>query len=243
LTVRIRLAATVILVRDSEPGLEVFMVRRNPKAVFGAGAHVFPGGAVDAADRQADLAPLCEGRSEKEASALLGIEHGGLAFWVAGIRECFEEAGLLLAYGPDGEIVRLGDAREVQRFAAHRAAVDSGRRRLVEVCLEEGLRLAVDGLFYFSHWITPEGAPRRFDTRFVVGAAPGQQTPLHDARETIAHEWVRPADALERHRAGRFELMTPTIRSLETVAGFACSADLLAAAAAGPMRDAQPCPG
>jgi len=242
-TVRIRPAATVLLVRDSESGLEVFMVRRNPRSVFGGGAFVFPGGAVDDADRRADLGPVCEGRTEEEASAILGVPDGGLAFWVAGIRECFEEAGFLLAYGPDGEIVRLGDVEVEERFAAHRADVDAGRRRLMEVCVEEGLRLAVDGLFYFSHWITPEGAPRRFDTRFFVAAAPGEQTPVHDARETIAHEWVRPADALERNRAGRFELMTPTLRSLEAVAGFERSADLLAAAAAGPLRDAQPCLG
>jgi len=242
-SVRIRPAATVLLVRDAESGLEVFMVRRHPKSVFGGGAYVFPGGAVDEADRRGDLGAVCVGRTEQEASALLGVERGGLAFWVAGIRECFEEAGFLLAYGPDGDVLRLGDTQVAARFDSHRADVDSGRRRLVEICVEEDLRLAVDGLFYFSHWITPEGAPRRFDTRFFVGAAPAEQTPLHDARETIAHEWIRPDRALERHRAGGFELMTPTMRSLEAIADFERSADLLSAAAAGPLRDAQPCLG
>ncbi len=75
--------------------------------------------------------------------------------------------------------------------------------RLVEVCADEGLRLAVDGIHYFGHWITPEGAPRRYDTRFFVAAAPPAQTPLHDDHEVIANLWIRPQDALDQHRGRR----------------------------------------
>ena len=96
------------------------------------------------------------------------------------------------------------------------------------MCAEERLHLAVDHIHYFSHWITPVGAPRRYDTRFFVAAAPPEQVPLHDDRETIANLWIRPADALERHRAGEFDLIFPTIKSLETIARFERSADLLA---------------
>ena len=96
-------------------------------------------------------------------------------------------------------------------------------------------------MHYFSHWITPEGAPRRYDTRFFVCAAPPEQTPLHDNRETIAHCWIRPADALDRHRRGDFDLIFPTIKSLEAIARFERSADLLtAAAAAGEVPSIQP---
>ena len=125
------------------------------------------------------------------------------------------------------------------RFAGHRAAVQRGERRLADVCLDEDLRLAADALSYVSRWITPEGAPRRFDTRFFMGAAPADQTPLHDATETIAHEWVRPAAALDRHRAGDFDLMFPTLRTLEWLADERSVADVLAAAAAGVMAPAQ----
>src|SRR3954454_14576756 len=103
-------AATVMLVRDAPSGeLEVFMLRRNLQSDFVGGAYVFPGGGVDDHDRHADLEPICEGRRDLDASAQLGIESGGLAFWVAAIRESFEEAGVLLAYGPDGTMMRLDD--------------------------------------------------------------------------------------------------------------------------------------
>lgn len=231
-TVELRPAATIMLVRDGSEGLEVFMLRRNLRSDFVGGAYVFPGGAVDDHDRHENLEAVCAGRTDAEASAQLGVERGGLAFWVAAIRESFEEAGVLLAYGPDGAVVRLDDPGTGARFAAHRRDVDRGARRLVEVCAQEGLRLAVDGIFYFSHWITPEGAPRRYDTRFFVARAPDGQVPLHDDHEVIASLWVRPSEALARHRAGEFELIYPTMRSLVTLERFASADELLGAAAA-----------
>jgi len=231
--VAVRDAATVIVVRDGDDGaMQVCMLGRNLESEFTRGAYVFPGGAVDEEDRHADLEPICEGRSDPEASALLGIESGGLAFWVAAVRECFEEAGLLLAYGEDGKLVRLEEHDDVETFAAHRRAVDSGERRLAEVCAEEGLRLAVDAIHYFSHWITPEGQPRRYDTRFFVARAPEAQEALHDEVETIASAWITPADALARFEAGDLELMPPTMVTLRQIGRFERADDLLAAAAA-----------
>jgi len=228
----LRDAATVMVVRDGGEGMEVFLLRRNLKSDFVGGLFVFPGGAVDEADRHADLESVCRGRSDDEASVLLGIPSGGLAYWVAAVRECFEEAGILLAYREDGSIVSLAQDHVAERFRLHRKAVDSGERSLVEVCAVEHLDLAVDQIHYFSHWITPLGAPRRYDTRFFVAAAPPEQVPLHDERETIAHMWVRPADALARHERGELDLILPTIKNLEAISRFQSSADLLAAAAA-----------
>ncbi len=233
--VPLRDAATVLLLRDGQPDadgrrLEVFMLRRNLNSDFVGGAYVFPGGAVDPADRHDDLESLCEGRTDAEASVRLGIERGGLAFWVAAIRESFEEAGVLLAYHRDGDVIRLDDPTTAERFSRHRHAVDSGARRLVDVCDEEGLRLAVDGMHYFGHWITPEGAPRRYDTRFFLAAAPAAQVPLHDDHEVIANLWLHPAEALERHRAGTMEMLPPTTASLRAVARFATAGEALAAA-------------
>ena len=195
---------------------------------------MFPGGAVDGSDR--DMEAWSVGRTDDEASATLGLARGGLAFWVAAVRECFEEAGFLLAVGADGDVVSLDDPATAERFSAHRRAVESGERTLADVCADEGLRLALDGMHYVSRWITPEGAPRRFDTRFFVGAAPERQTPLHDTRETIAHEWVRPGEALRRHREGAVDLMVPTQRSLEWLAEGETVDDVLeAAATSGPQ--------
>ena len=230
-TVAVKDAATVVVVRDDAAGMQVFMLRRNVESEFVKGAYVFPGGAVDDADRHADLEPICEGRTDAEASALLGIDEGGLAFWVAAIRECFEEAGLLLAYDENGKVLRLEDDEIVEAFAAHRRAVDSGERRLTEVCAEEGLRLAVDSMHYFSHWITPEGQPRRYDTRFFVARAPEAQEALHDEVETIASVWITPAEALARFEAGELDLMPPTMVTLRQIGRFERAGDLLAAAA------------
>jgi 8-oxo-dGTP pyrophosphatase MutT (NUDIX family) len=216
-SVPVRDAATVMLVRDGANGLEVFMVRRSLGLVFAGGAHVFPGGAVDDGDRGMEAWSV--GRTDSEASAALGLARGGLAFWVAAVRECFEEAGYLLARTSDGDLVPLDDPLTAERFSEHRRAIAVGERTLADVCSAEDLRLAVDGMHYVSRWITPEGAPRRFDTRFFVCVAPDRQTPLHDARETIAHEWVRPADILDRHRQGAVDLMVPTQRSLQWLAG------------------------
>lgn len=229
--VELRDAATVMLLRDGPEGLEVFMLRRNLRSDFVGGAYVFPGGGVDEHDRHENLEPVCEGRTDADASARLGVDRGGLAYWVAAIRESFEEAGVLLAYDADGSMIRLDEPARAERFAAHRRDVDTGGRRLVEVCEQESLRLAVDTMFYFSHWITPEGAPRRYDTRFFVARAPEGQAPLHDDREVIANLWIRPATALERYRAGEYDLIFPTIRTLETLARFSTTDDVLAAAA------------
>jgi len=228
--VAVRDAATVMLVRDA-PALQVFMLRRNLNAAFVGGAHVFPGGAVDPDDSHDDLGPFCVGRTDAEASAILGIDRGGLAFWVAAVRECFEEAGVLLARHRDsGAVVDFTDPEIAARFEYHRRSVDRRQRRLVDVVEEEHLVLDVANMHYFSHWITPLGAPRRFDTRFFVTAAPAGQTPLHDDRETVESLWVEPALALDRCDRGEIDLIFPTIRNLEAIGRFERSAELLAAA-------------
>src|ERR1700722_4646541 len=233
----IRPAATVMLVRDApeatseDDRLEVLMVRRNLRSDFVGGAYVFPGGSVDPADAGPAAEAASFGRTDAEASALLGVGTGGLAYWVAVRRETFEEAGLLLAERPDGPALLAGDPEEEARFVSERAAVNAGTRRFLDLCREEGLRLMVGDVHYFAHWITPRGAPRRFDTRFFVAPAPPGQHAAHDAGETIAETWISPRRALAAHRAGDFELIFPTIRNLQAISRFTSAGDLLEAAA------------
>lgn len=229
--VELREAATVVLARDGDDGLEIFMLKRNMNSDFVGGAYVFPGGAVDPEDRADDLGPVCLGRTDADASARLGIPSGGLAYWTAAIRESFEEAGVLLARDASGGYADL-DGPDAVRWAEHRRAVDASERRLVEVCEAEGLQLAVDEMHYFANWVTPEGSPRRYDTRFFVAAAPEGQTPLHDDHEVIANEWLRPADGLARALAGELTMLPPTVASLRAVEPYETVADLLADAAA-----------
>jgi len=223
-----------MLVRDGGPGdgpgeLEVLMVRRNLSSVFVGGVYIFPGGALDPADDDPAAARLCRGRDESTASTLLGLESGGLAYWVAALRECFEEAGVLVADGPDGQPLSFADPSVEARFVGLRHQLNAGERTFLEICQAEGLQLATDRVHYFAHWITPEGAARRYDTRFFVAEAPAGQTPVHDDHELIESLWLRPADALERHRSGRLDLILPTISTLATLARFERCADLLAA--------------
>lgn len=228
--VELRQAATVMLVRDGVDGLEVFMLGRNPHSEFAGGAFVFPGGAVDQHDLHADLEPHCAGLTDATASTLLGIDQGGLAFWVAAIRECFEECGLLLAYDQQGDIVRLDDSRVEARFRQHRQRVDAGMLSLIDLCADEQLTLACDTMHYMSHWVTPVGPSRRYDTRFFVARAPDAQVGLHDNRETVANLWVQPRAALERGRSGELAIMSPTASNLEALSRFESADQVLAAA-------------
>jgi len=198
------------------------MLRRNLASEFVAGAYVFPGGSVDPADRGEAAGELCRGLDDTRASELLGTSSGGLAFWVAALRECFEEAGVLLAQPRDSAdgaaLLDTTDPTVRARFEAHRLEINEGRAGLLDVCRAEGLVLAADTVHYVSHWITPELAPKRFDTRFFVAGAPPGQVAHHDDGETIATIWVRPVDALARFEAGEIELLPPTIDNLEKLA-------------------------
>ena len=217
-SVPVRDAATVMLLRDTPGdaagGFEVCLMQRNLQSDFVGGAYVFPGGGVDRSDADPVALARCVGRDDASASRLLDLGAGGLAFWVAAIRESFEEAGVLLARRADGTPVTFDEAGVIARFEQHRADVDAGVRRIESVCEQEDLFMDAGALHYFSRWITPLGAPRRYDTRFFVAAAPELQEVTHDDRELIGTHWMTPADALHRHEAGEFVLIFPTVRSL-----------------------------
>jgi 8-oxo-dGTP pyrophosphatase MutT (NUDIX family) len=220
--VPVREAATVAVVRDGRDGLEVFMVRRTDAAVFSPGAHVFPGGALDREDRRVEFELRCDGLDDATASAILGVPTGGLGYFVAAARECFEEAGLLLARR-DGELVA-----DVDRYRAHRDALNSGERSMHDVCVAASLTLAVDLLMPFGHWITPVGPPRRFDTRFFVAPAPAGQDPSHDGQETTEGLWMRPANVLAAADRGHVDLIEPTRHTLSALAEHDCVDDVFA---------------
>jgi 8-oxo-dGTP pyrophosphatase MutT (NUDIX family) len=220
-------AATVTLVRDAPRGLEVLMLQRSPDLAFMPGAHVFPGGALDAADDSPALHALCVGLDDAAASRVLGLERGGLSYWIAAIREAFEEAGILLAYDASGRIISVNEA-DAERYRPQRRALDEGHAAFVDFVLGEKLRPAVDRLRYFGHWITPVGAPRRYDTRFFLAVAPEGQEVRHDNREAIAHAWVRPREALELCVREVMNLRLPTIKTLERFAVCATTAELVA---------------
>ncbi len=232
-SIPVRPAATVMLVRDGADGLEVFMVQRTHGAAFARGQYVFPGGKVDEADHGEVFEPICDGLDDSSASARLGLERGGLAWLVAAARECFEEAGVLLARPVgDAGVVRFDDEAVAERFNSARHEVYDGSLSLADLCRSEGLRLTVDQMHLVDHWVTPLGERRRFDTRFFVARAPEAQEPLHDDGETIASVWVRPVDAIRMWRNGEIQMFPPTVVSLEFLQPFGTADEAMQAAAA-----------
>lgn len=233
-----RPAATVILARDTTHGIEVFLMKRTTEVTFAKGMHVFPGGGLDAADGSKDMHALCVGMNDALASAALGVEQGGLAYWVAAIRECFEEAGLLIGYRHEqnryAQNLSPLIATDAPALAILRAQLAEKKLSFTEGLQQTNLRAGTDQLVYFSHWVTQPGRPRRYDTRFFVAAAPAEQIAMHDNSETVAHLWVRPSQALELNQRGELNLMFPTLKTLETLTRFHRVEDLLAYARAKP---------
>lgn len=232
-TAKLQYAATLMLFRDNPEGeLEVLLLERSGKSESFGGAFVFPGGKVDLHDAHGDFEALCAGFDDRRASAILGVPRYGLAYWMAAIRESFEEAGILLAYDRHGDIVRLHEPEAQARFAEYRAALNRGEINLLDICRREHLRLATDQLLYYSHWVTPVPMPRRFDTRFFVCRAPEHQDPVIDNREAVSQIWINPAEALRRARDDEFAIFFPTVKNLEGIAHCRDTAELLTSVAA-----------
>jgi len=206
-----RPASTVVLLRSGSP-IDVFLVRRSDSIAFMGGAHVFPGGRVDAIDRLDDAAAIVDGVDALAARMNDIPAADAVAQHVAAVRELFEEAGVLLA--------RPLTEASIRRLDARRRALLAGETSLPEIARAEGLRLALDELAYFAHWVTPEIEIKRFDTRFFVARAPEGQTPIHDAGETSHSEWVDPAEAIERCRRQEISLPPPTWTTLSMLTRF-----------------------
>jgi 8-oxo-dGTP pyrophosphatase MutT (NUDIX family) len=230
-----RPASTVVLMRDA-PALEVFLVRRHHAMAFMAGAHVFPGGRVDAADRLADPDAVCSGVLTAAERLPDTAAAEAVALHVAAIRELFEEAGVLLATDRTGAMVSDHDGR----FDEHRRQLLAGDIAIADVARAEGLTLALDGLMPFARWVTPDAEPRRFDTRFFVAIAPDGQRASHDNGETVDGSWMTPAHALADATRGEIALPPPTWTTLRHLTRARNASEAWNWARARPMARVQP---
>ena len=222
-------SATVLIVRDGTTGLEVFMLVRNRMVDFASGALVFPGGKVDAQDASAEwdrLAPLDAAHPER-------------SYWVAAVRETFEETGLLIADRQDGgEPVDFQTARRITETA--QSGVADGSRLFADLVAAERLRIATRRMVHFAHWVTPSSMPKRFDTHFFLAAAPSGQTAVHDGGETVESVWIKPLHAIAEAEAGRRTLVPATTLNLEKLSDSATVADAFAAARASRIVTIEP---
>ncbi|VIO75940.1 NUDIX hydrolase [Bradyrhizobium ivorense] len=203
-----RPASTVLLLRDGTTSaeIEIFMMVRHHQIEFNSGALVFPGGSVDKNDNEIAASPALYSGGE-------GLDADALGFRIAGVRETFEESGILLAR-PKGSS-ELIDARRADELAlAHRSALNEGKITFQTILTDNGLVLALDALVPYAHWITPEGMPKRFDTWFFLAAAPPEQLGAHDGKESTDSIWVSAREALAGGESGRFKLPFPTTRNL-----------------------------
>ena len=226
-------AATVILLRDGAVSPEVLLLQRHSDSDFLPDLYVFPGGRVDDADRE--LTDQVTRLSPEEAAKALPpfAPELALAFFVAAIRETFEESGILLARRRGEDL--LVDAEHAGRLARHRLDVQSGAHSFRDLIRDEALELAADQMVVHAHWITPEMVPRRFDTLFFSTLAPPGQLAAHDGIESTDHVWIRPEDALEQAERGERRMIFPTLMNLETLAGFSSAARALEASRARPV--------
>jgi 8-oxo-dGTP pyrophosphatase MutT (NUDIX family) len=230
MTAKPRDAATLILLRDSDRsgGMEVLLLRRHARSAFLPGVEVFPGGVVEEDDFAPGMPALCRGLNFDQAHRIINDispPEKALGFFVAALREAFEESGILMVGGE-----RPIDPGRLMQLGEYRAQVHASPSVFASRLREEGLQLATDTLSYFAHWITPEVLPIRFDARFFVAIAPFGQKASPDRKETVGARWISPQDALEQHQEGRLKFAPPTFHSLAELTEFRTADEAIAAA-------------
>jgi len=218
MTDAVPLASTILLLRDRPEEMEVLMVERHRDMKFMGGAVVFPGGKVDGADEHVPSHCLPDGYAADDMSQR-----------IAGIREVFEESGLLLARAK-GEAGYISNERRHIIAEASRKKVDAGEITIGELADAENLELAVDVLVPYAHWITPTGAPRRYDTMFYVTAAPEDHEAEHDGNESVDSIWISPSQALKDEADKVREIVFPTRLNIEKLGRQTVVANALEAA-------------
>lgn len=226
-----RLSATVMILRDSPDGMEVFMVIRHHKIEFASGAIVFPGGSLDASDRDPRLRTVSDGADN--------LDEATLALRVAAAREAFEECGVLYMRDPSSNSIIDGPRAHVLG-AKYRGPLEADEIGMADVAEAEGLRLALDQLTPFAHWVTPAHMAKRFDTHFFLAPAPGDHALLHDGSEAVDSVWIKPADALEQAEAGKLTMIFATRLNLERVNQSRTVADAIAKSATDKIVTVQP---
>ena len=231
--VPVRPAATVMLI-DDRPDLQVFMMERHANTVFAGGMWVFPGGAVDHRDDASYFSGIATYRTDSEASALMALENGGLAYYMAAIRETFEEAGVLLALHQEDESPLNIAGASIARFQHYRDQLNAGEIELKTILEQESLLADIGQMHYIARWITPLGSPRRFDARFFIARIPSRQIPVHDDGELVNSVWMTPNEIIEKAAADEMVLMSPTLRMVKSLAEFDSADQVIESASSNP---------
>jgi 8-oxo-dGTP pyrophosphatase MutT (NUDIX family) len=231
-----RRASSAILLRDAPGGgeFEVFMLRRPADARFAPNNHSFPGGMLDAEDAEAAarLTTPSHGVTVADLHARMGGDGPfaspdpatSAALLYCAARETFEETGVLVARDQSGAHATLADQAH---WATSRDEVLAGTLPFDALLTASGLTIALGDLIYFSHWITPESSPIRFDTHFFLTTLPPGQVATHWPGEMADGEWLTPRAGLARYEAGQMPMFPVQVQHLRRFSGFPSLAALL----------------
>jgi 8-oxo-dGTP pyrophosphatase MutT (NUDIX family) len=233
-----RPSATVLLMRDSDDGPEVLLLRRHGRSGFAAGAWVFPGGVVDDGDGELSLVERLDGPTPMQWAERLGVSDPAeaVAFVLAAIREAFEETGILLARVADDATNPGGrDGLDIARRALLAEVVD-----LRQVFVTRSLRIAADQLLYVAHWITPEPEPRRYDTRFFLARVGADAVCTPHEEEATESVWLTARGALHFFESGSLRMLPPTVHTLRRLAGFRSVDEIFTALSDAPVPTIMP---
>jgi len=226
-------ASSVVPLRENDRGgLDVYLTRRQRNLSFMGGFFVFPGGKVDDADYDERIVSRCAGLTPARAAKILGggiDPYPAIGYWIAGIRELFEEAGVLLAYNADGIMPDFDDKTARALFDSYRDDIHTGKMEFAELLEKEDLRPATDRLLYLSHWITPPGAPRRFDTRFFLSLVPTGQHPRYFEAEISEGFWMPVEEAIQKAQKGDLRMILPTFMCLKEALDYSSGEEILRA--------------
>lgn len=214
-------ASTVVLARPTPSGAyEIFMNRRPDHMDTYAGMYVFPGGRVEAGDWSQAILRHMRGVSPTQAQETLGGEGEAelcLGYWVAAVRELFEEAGVHFFRDRSGAPIRAQSSLSGP-LAEKRRALQHGELDFAQLLVAESMHCDLGQLSYFFHRVTPEHYPTRFDTRFYLAALPPEQEPLHASEEVAESMWITPEEALASNARKQAPMMPPTLAVLRTLA-------------------------
>jgi 8-oxo-dGTP pyrophosphatase MutT (NUDIX family) len=233
-------ASSVILLRDTPKGVETFLIQRHVASSFMGGLYAFPGGNLEVEDFSEELLAHVEGIGEKEAWAILGRKSSpqiALAHWVTGIREVFEEVGVLFASDGVSNPISFEEEKRRRAFERYRELLNKGEITFSELCRKENLTVAAHNLIHYSHWITPEAREKRYDTHFFMALVPEGQIPSVDKKEITAGIWLTPQQALKANISGDIPLTPPALCMLEELAPFSSAEDIIGFARERNMSD------
>ena len=218
-------SSSLILVRDSDDGVQVFMMKRALKSSFG-GIWVFPGGILEKQDKEIAEKDFCKGISESKAKGILNHDKESLLYWIASLRETFEESGALIAIREDSSVF-VPTNHELEVLQKLRDDLNNRSISFISILTQLNLKMDLSRLIYVSHWITPNVETKRYTTRFFLASLNEDLTLKHDGIEGTDSKWFGIKDLLRDHKKGKFSLIMPTIKNLESISNFKNTDELI----------------